>query len=281
MKQQTTERGRNVLNHAMDIHAGGAICLGDSNFLEKFYRAAPIGITVEGSNTLTRSLIIFGQGLNKSHPYIHSILDSVLEDNKEDFIKHFKNIVMHSLKMYVKSFYIISSTTNTKLDQQIINFANITNFVALKGGALKREQMLSGTMADIFSNLYLAISVKHYHTQYNASKLLTDYIIDKLLNENQLLINKVIDNLGYERYLLLHMKKNVVSDIFNEEKMIFNEIVSNPYITNEIKKNIYIKPNSILNDLQEHTLLNEGGIKLFNDDLYNRIINVGEFPMEK
>ena len=281
MKQQTTERGRNVLNHAMDIHAGGAICLGDSNFLEKFYRAAPIGITVEGSNTLTRSLIIFGQGLNKSHPYIHSILDSVLEDNKEDFMKHFKNIVMHSLKMYVKSFYIISSTSNTKLDQQIINFANITNFVALKGGALKREQMLSGTMADIFSNLYLAISVKHYHTQYNASKLFTDYIIDKLLNENQLLINKVIDNLGYERYLLLHMKKNVVSDIFNEEKMIFNEIVSNPYITNEIKKNIYIKPNSILNDLQEHTLLNQGGIQLFNDDLYNRIINVGEFPMEK
>ena len=63
MKQQTTERGREVLNHAIDIHAGGAICLGYSNFLEKFYRAAPIGITVEGSNTLTRSLIIFGQGL--------------------------------------------------------------------------------------------------------------------------------------------------------------------------------------------------------------------------
>ena len=183
--------------------------------------------------------------------------------------------------MYFKSFYIISSTTNTELEQQIINFANITNFVALKGGALKREQMLSGTMADIFSNLYLAISVKNYHTQYNTSKLLTDYIIDKLLNENKLLMNKVIDNLGYERYLLLHLKKNVVSDNFNKEKMIFNEIVSNPYIMNEIKKNIYIKPNSVLNDLQENTRLNEGGIQLFSDDLYNRIINVGEFPIEK
>ena len=63
--------------------------------------------------------------------------------------------------------------------------------------------------------------------------------------------------------------------------MIFNEIVSNPYIMNEIKKNIYIKPNSVLNDLQENTRLNEGGIQLFSDDLYNRIINVGEFPIEK
>ena len=94
MKQQTTERGRNVLNHAMDIHAGGAICLGHSNFLEKFYRAAPIGITVEGSNTLTRSLIIFGQGLNKSHPFIYPILDSVLDNNKDEFMKTKDNFIL-------------------------------------------------------------------------------------------------------------------------------------------------------------------------------------------
>ena len=62
MKQQCTERGRIVLNEAMDIHGGGAICKGYSNFLAKYYQGAPIGITVEGSNTLTRSLIIFGQG---------------------------------------------------------------------------------------------------------------------------------------------------------------------------------------------------------------------------
>ena len=59
MKQQCTERGRIVLNEAMDIHAGASICLGYSNFLEKFYRSAPIGITVEGSNTLTRSSSLY------------------------------------------------------------------------------------------------------------------------------------------------------------------------------------------------------------------------------
>ena len=88
MKQQTTDRARIVLNNAMDIHAGSAICLGYSNFLEQFYRSAPIGITVEGSNTLTKNLIIFGQGLNKSHPYIFPVFESILENNE----KNLKNI---------------------------------------------------------------------------------------------------------------------------------------------------------------------------------------------
>ena len=65
-----------------------------SNFLEKYYRSAPIGITVEGSNTLTRSLIIFGQGLNKSHPYIFPILESILKDDVKEFmISGFSNMV--------------------------------------------------------------------------------------------------------------------------------------------------------------------------------------------
>ena len=276
MKQQTTERGRNVLNHAMDIHAGGAICLGHSNFLEKFYRAAPIGITVEGSNTLTRSLIIFGQGLNKSHPFIYPILDSVLDNNKDEFMKHFKNIVSHSLLLYFKSFNVLSSSLYSPLNQQIIDFANLTNFVALKGGTLKKEQMLSGTMADIFSNLYLALSVKNYQNIYNSSTILTEYIINKLINENQLLINKVIDNLGPERYLLYHLKKKVKYDNFNNERFVFNEIMKNPNIINEIKKNIYIKNDSVLNDLQNYTELKNKSY-IYDKNLYDKIINVGEF----
>ena len=90
MKQQCTERGRIVINEGIDIHAGAGICVGYNNFIEKFYRSAPIGITVEGSNTLTRSLIIFGQGLNKSHPYIFPILDSILQNNFNDFKKILK-----------------------------------------------------------------------------------------------------------------------------------------------------------------------------------------------
>ena len=116
----------------MDIHGGAAICLGYSNFLEKYYRSAPIGITV-GSNTLTRSLIIFGQGLNKSHPYIFSILDSVLKDDVNMFKKNFNNIIKHSIGLYLKSF-----SFNKNLQQQIINFACL-KFRRIEGWIIKKR----------------------------------------------------------------------------------------------------------------------------------------------
>ena len=278
MKQQTTERGRVVLNHGMDIQAGGAICLGYSNFLEKFYRAAPIGITVEGSNTLTRSLIIFGQGLNKSHPYIFPILESVLKNDESVFMQNFRAIFGHSLKLYFSTFNFTNLIpfTSKVLENQLIDFACLTNFVALKGGSLKREQMLSGAMADIFSNLYLALSVQYYHNNYKASIKLTDYIINKLLNENQNKINEVINNLGSERILLKHLINPVYNISYEEENKIFEEIMNNPNIINEIKKNIYVE-NNILADLER---AGSGKLDLNSEEyksLKNRIINVDEF----
>ena len=242
MKQQTTERARVVLNEAMDIHAGASICIGYNNFLEKFYKSAPIGITVEGSNTLTRSLIIFGQGLNKSHPHIFSMLDSILSNNEESFKKEFNNITAHSIYLLIKSFNLFDNS----LEQQIVNYACLTNFIAIKGGEIKKEQMLSGDMADIFSNLYLAISVKYYHIHNNASEKLTNYIVDTLIKQNQEKINKVIDNLSFlERCILIHLKKSTKTILYSREKDIFKEIMTNPHIINNIKKiftsTVYLK----------------------------------------
>ena len=124
-------------------------------------------------------------------------------------------------------------------------------------------------------NLYLALRVKNYHENYQASEKLTQYIIQKLMNENQLLINKVIDNLGFERYLLLHLKKSVKYDNFEEERQIFQEIMDNPNIVKEIKKNIHIKDN-ILADLERVNQI-ENKNSLEYTKLAHRIINVDEF----
>ena len=278
MKQQTTERGREVLNHGMDIQGGGAICLGYSNFLEKFYRAAPIGITVEGSNTLTRSLIIFGQGLNKSHPYIFPILENVLQNDEKTFMKNLKSIIMHSLNLYFSTFNFTNLLPGTSkiLEKQLLDFACLTNFVALKGGSLKKEQMLSGAMSDIFSNLYLAMAVQYYHNNYNTSLKLTNYIINKLINNNQNKINEVIYNLGPERIFLNHLINPVNNISYEEENNIFNEIMSNTKIIEEIKKNIHVE-NNILGDLE---LAGSGKLDINSNEykyLKNRIINVDEF----
>ena len=272
MKQQTTERGRIVLNEAMDIHAGSAICLGESNFLEKYYRSIPIGVTVEGSNTLTRSLIIFAQGLNKSHPFIFPILESILNDDVKSFKTNFNNMVKHSLKLY---FSCIDKNKN--LEQEIVRYAALTNFVALKAGALKKEQMLSGDMADMFSNLYLAISVRYYQNIYKSSPLFSNYIVDRLLNENRVIMERVVNNLGPERYLLKPILVKPKQISYEKNRNVFNEIMNNKNIITEVEKNIYIKKDSILNDLRQYTELQEQGIGLFDEDLYNRIINVGEF----
>ena len=269
MKQQTTERGRIVLNEAIDIHAGSAICIGYSNFLEKYYKSIPIGITVEGSNTLTRSLIIFAQGLNKSHPFIFPILESILNDDLKSFKTNFNNIIKHGVNLYLNCI-----DKNKGLEQEVNRYATLTNFVALTAGALKKEQMLSGDMADMFSNLYLAISVRYYQEHYKTSTLFSNYVIERLLNENRVIMKRVVNNLGPERYLLKPILVEPTQISYEKNRNIFNEIINNKNIISEVEKNIYIKNDSILNDLQQYT-------EQFDQDLYNKIINVGEFKNDK
>lgn len=271
MKQQTTERGRDVLNHAMDIHAGGAICVGDTNFLEKFYKGAPIGITVEGSNTLTKYLMIFGQGLNKSHPYIYPILDNILNDNEKDFKDNFKKILNHSISCYFRS--LLGYGTN-RLEKQTMDFANLSNFIALKGGKLKAEQMVSGDMAEILSNLYLAHSVKWYEDNNKISVKLTNYIIERLCNENQIKINKIIDNNLTLKLLLFYLKRRVKSEKYIDRKEIIEELLNNKKIMEEVKKDVFIE-NNILEDLlklDDYDLESEE-----YKNLYDKVIQVGEY----
>lgn len=272
MKQQCTERARDVLNEGMDIHGGAGICLGYNNFIEKYYRGIPIGITVEGSNTLTRSLIIFGQGLNKSHPHIYPILDSILSDDKSQFKLEFNRMINHGISMYIKSW-----KKSGNLEQQLIDFACLTNFVALEGGSIKRNQMLSGDMADIFSNLYMAQSVLYYQKLTKSSVILTDYIVTKLIAENQLIINRVVDNLDTSKKLLVrHLKRNISSDNYDSQRKFFKEIMNNPKIMAEIKKNIYIE-NTVIEDLERLNALEPGCDRY--KELEAKVINVDEIIM--
>ncbi len=274
MKQQTTDRAREVLNHAMDIHAGSAICVGDNNFLEKFYKSAPIGITVEGSNVLTRNLMIFGQGLNKSHPYIYPILQSIIKNDVDEFYDNFKNILEHSIHLYFKSF---SNMFSNSLEQQTVNFACLANFVALNGGALKSKQMLSGDMADILSNLYLAHSVKWVQDNENTSSNLTNYCINRLINENNVIINRIIENENLN-IPLFFMKKQSSGEQYQDKRLLINEMLKNDDLIESLKADIHIPdtPLEKLFKLDEYDQ-NTADYKLH----YNEMIKVSEYPNPK
>jgi len=272
MKEQTTERARVVINEGVDIHAGSAICLGENNFTYDFYKSIPVGITVEGSNTLTKNLIIFGQGLNKSHPHIYDIYKSIVDDNIIDFKTHFNKIVKHSLKLYFKSYRFFEKDN---LTQQINDFANISNFVALLGAELKKNQSLSADMASLLSNLYLGQSLVWYQEHYKTSSKLTDYCLKRLLYENSLLFNRVIDNYPNLaiRMILKHNRRKITSINYKDNRELIIEVKNNKEIMETIKSNIYIDKS-----LEKLEKLNE---LEFNspeyNTLYDEIVSVGEY----
>ena len=269
MKQQTTERGREVINNSMDIHGGSGICLGENNFTEKFYNAVPVGITVEGSNTLTRNLIIFGQGLNKSHPHIYNIYDSVVNNDLKSFKLNLNKMIKHSLSLYAKTYMNMYVKSNIRT--QTIDFANLSNFVALLGGKIKQNQSISGDMADILSNIYLAEAVVWYEDNYSVSTELKDYCLKRLIQENSILINRVIDN--YPSSLSMLLRKNKIKSFdYEMNRRLMNEIKNNKNIMNHIKKDIFIDdPSKKLEDL-DTTKDEEQYNKLYQD-----VISVGEY----
>jgi len=280
MKQQSTERARQVINDGMDISAGSAICLGKNNFMERYYRSIPVGITVEGSNILTRSLIIFGQGINKSHPYINNILDSILEDDSKKFKESMIPMIKHSISTYL---YTIRSTflpftRDSQLAMQTMYFAGLSNFVALLGGKLKSEQYISGTMADILSNLYLAHSVLWYEKHNNISSIMATYCVERLCKENIELFNKVVDNYPHFKFLLYPFKQSNYPDNFYYNEAIMNELLNNRKLLNVFKEDIQIK-NTQLEVLERLDSLKPGSEEY--KVVYSDVISVGEYQMEK
>ena len=274
MKEQTTERAREVLNHGMDIHAGSAICLGENNFLEKFYRSAPVGITVEGSNTLTKNLIIFGQGLNKSHPHIFDVYKSILDDDASSFKTNFNKLFGHSLKQFVmmpnEGGYF------NAIEKQTRYFANLANFIALMGGAIKKNQFISGDMAQLMSNLYLAHAVIWCEKQEPTSRVLYDYCLNRICDENQIIINRIIANYpGALSLLLRPMTLKIKSRDYQVERDLVEEVDKNDKIMERIKENIYCEE-GVLEELDRLNTMHDKNPEY--QKLYQKVIQVGEYP---
>ena len=282
MKQQTTERGKKIIINGMDIHAGSGICKGPNNFVSKFYEAGPVGITVEGANILTRSLIIFGQGLNKSHPHISNIVLALQKDDFDDFDKNFKEMVSYTTKQFVKSTVTGILPTKDKtlqLSQNVILFSNLCNIISLMGGQLKRDQKVSGLMADMFSQLYMGTSVLYNKKKYNLDSKLYDICLAELNNEFYHSFTELKPHLSFPLQNLVNIScrtpnKNIITkdDIKYTSTIIWNNRKVNKYIEDQI----YAKDNI----LEKIKLANyEKNIEI-KEELIDDIISVGEFDVK-
>jgi len=281
MKQQTTERARNILNHGMDIYSGSGICIGDNNFLTKFYNSSPVGITVEGSNTLTRGLIIFGQGLNKSHPYIFPIFQSIQDNNQDMFKDNFNLLVKEILSNYLNllnPLNLVHKNPQSQLDYLTLKFSILTNFVALMGGKIKSKQMISGNMADLLSNIYLGYSLVWYHHHYLAGQnnQLRDLCLDYLNNEIEYKMNLIIDNypIGALKPILIPLKNKLKYPNLENKNKIYSMINSDINLQNILKEDIYYE-NTVLEKMEKLRTINQSSPEY--NKLYQDIISVGEF----
>jgi len=183
MKYQTTEKMRRAVNDAMDIHGGRGICDGPSNYLQSAYQMVPVGITVEGANILTRTLITFAQGALRSHPYLYKEVQAAQNPDRERgldaFENAFNNHIAFSLSNATGAFVhnvtggaLASSPDGVhrmshwyrQLARASRSFAFVADLtVALLGGGLKTKQKITGRMADALSELYmLSATLKRY-----------------------------------------------------------------------------------------------------------------------
>lgn len=280
MKQQTTERGKIVIVNSMDIHAGSAICKGPNNFISKFYEAGPVGITVEGANILTRSLIIFGQGLNKSHPYIANLVTSLQDNNVKQFNSNFGNMLVYTIKQGCKSTVsgiIPTSDYKKQLSQNTILFSNLCNIISLMGGQLKKDQKVSGLMADMFSQIYMGMSILYNKEKYNLDDRLYDICLCELNNEFYNSFVNLKPHLGMSFRILTNItcrtpNKNYISrdDLAYMSNIVWDNIKVRDYVENQI----YIKEN-VLGKIKEAMIEEDFEQK---NKFIQELISVGEFP---
>jgi len=181
LKYHVTEMGRQVSNDAMDVHGGKGIQLGPRNYLGRNYQVIPVAITVEGANILTRSLIIFGQGAIRCHPFVLKEMNAARAKNVDDFDGALFGHVGFTISNAVRSFVMaltharfthVPEVGETKrYYQHIVRFSASFAFavdVAMLtlGGYLKKKENLSARLGDVLSAMYLASMVlKHHENQ--------------------------------------------------------------------------------------------------------------------
>ena len=183
LKYHLTERGRECISHAMDIHGGKAIIMGPNNYLARAWQGVPVSITVEGANILSRNLMIFGQGAIRCHPFVLDEMALAGREDREQALVEFDQLLMKHVGFAVGNAAgaLLQGLTLSRfgdvpgdalsrpyfraLNRLAAAFALLADStMMLLGGELKRRERLSARLGDALSHLYLAsAALKRYH----------------------------------------------------------------------------------------------------------------------
>ncbi|MBA6353026.1 acyl-CoA dehydrogenase FadE [Colwellia sp. BRX9-1] len=216
IKYHLTEKMRICVNDAMDIHGGKGICMGEGNYLARAYQGAPIAITVEGANILTRSLIIYGQGAIRCHPYVLAELAAANQTDDVIALKEFDHAlfghigfaisnVVRSLWFSLTGARILKAPFRDETSRyyQLLtrfssNLAMLSDISMLTlGGDLKRKERISARLGDVLSHLYLSsATLKRFNDEGRQQDdlPLLQWALEDSLYETQQAIDALISN---------------------------------------------------------------------------------------
>ncbi len=177
-KYHLTEKMRVVVNDSMDVHGGKGIMLGPNNYLGRAYQGAPIAITVEGANILTRNMMIYGQGAIRCHPFVLKEMYAAGNQDRHEGLKEFDDALFGHIGFAMSNFFRSlwfgitgSITADSPFDDATksyyrdmkrysANMALLSDVaMGVLGGELKRRERLSARLGDILSYLYLGSAI--------------------------------------------------------------------------------------------------------------------------
>ncbi len=215
-KYHLTEKMRDSITDAMDVHGGKGVCMGPANYLARGYQGAPVAITVEGANILTRNMIIYGQGAIRCHPYVlaeleaagNSDFNKALDDFDHALFGHIgfaTSNIFRSLWMSLSGSRFVAKPHNDATGRyyQLMtrfssNLAMLSDIAMLTlGGDLKRRERISARLGDILSHLYLAsATLKRYNDEgrQSADLPLVQWAVEDSLYKTQVAIDELISN---------------------------------------------------------------------------------------
>jgi acyl-CoA dehydrogenase len=222
-KYNSTELSRRVITDGMDILGGSGICRGPHNLLANIYTATPISITVEGANILTRSLMIFGQGAIRCHPYLYAEIQALSQSDIALFDRnlwpHLGSMVQNLLRAILLNLsrgHLAASPVHgatayyyRKLNWASATFAVLTELAMLTyGGSLKRHENITGRFADVLSWMYLGTTaLRRFEAEGRKTEdlPLVDWVMQYAFAQIQEAIAGLLDNLSIPRLnWLLH-----------------------------------------------------------------------------
>ncbi|QKZ06082.1 acyl-CoA dehydrogenase [Pseudomonas eucalypticola] len=216
LKYHLTERGRECISHAMDVHGGKGIIMGPNNYLGRSWQGAPIFITVEGANILSRNLMIFGQGAIRCHPFVLKEMALAAREDKAQalvefdalLLKHIGFAISNAASTFVLNLGLgrferapgnsLSQGYFRALDRQAAAFALLADLsMMLLGGELKRRERLSARLGDVLSHLYLgSAALKRYHDLNSPDYLepLVRWALEESLGQAERALDELLKN---------------------------------------------------------------------------------------